>query len=91
MQDVLLQGGCIMPTISIVNESLKKEALNYLSQKKTQFNSFTREWNSFAAEVPEKIRQLIISGFSTNTSTTRNGGSYNISLGFSTNASAAKK
>ena len=68
---------------------LKIEAEQYLTQMKAKYQRETRAWEQFAKEIPEKLVQLIKSGFSTNISRANNynsGGGRTIGINISLNS-----
>ena len=67
--------------------NLETRAEQYYQQKKTSFNRITNEWTSLSREFPEKLKSLIISGFTSSVSSSRDEGSpYSVRVGVSISA-----
>jgi len=66
-------------------------AQEYLSKAETKLRTFKREWETYTAEVPDKLTSLVRSGMRPSVSSNSSSGRIGVSLSFEANMDAAKR
>ncbi len=75
-----------------MKQQLQNDAPAYLSEMKNRYRQYTRDWDLFAKEAPEKFMSLVRSGIKPSISRGNSSGhTLSVNLSFQTNMDAAKK